>query len=330
MEVKRCINFCSKLSLAIKDDTTSIQASLLPLQASAVAIEAGIDTLYAETRLVKDDTVSIRDALPPLQASTTAIEDAQKLQYHQAIMEWLSPTDFAAQQHDIISRRQKGTSQWFLDSDEFKQWLKGSNKTLLCPGMPGAGKTMNAAVAIDHLHQIPNTGGVGLAIIFCNYKADQSGSSLFGALLRQLVQGRLNIATPVKHMYQKHTSKNSKPSLDEILETLQSLCSTYTTVFIVVDALDECTVKDGTQSRLIDELCELQMRMDVRLLFTSRDIPQITLKFQSSPTLAIRASAEDVRLFVAGQIPRLPRCIQQDEELKRAIQTKIVNAVDGM
>jgi hypothetical protein len=332
MEIRRCTDLCSKLSLAIKDDTTSIQARLLPLQASAVTIEAGIDTLHAETRSVKDDTVSIRDALPPLQASTTAVKEAQRLQHHQAIMEWLSPTDFPAQQHDIISRRQKGTAQWFLDSDQFKQWLQGSDKTLFCPGIPGAGKTMIAAVAIDHLRQMQNTDGVGIAYIFCSYKSqtDQSGSSLFAALLRQLVQGRLNIATPVQHMYQKHTRENSKPTLDEILGALQAVCFACTTAYIVVDALDECTDGDGTQSRLIDKLCELQARMDMRHLFTSRYIPEITLKFRSSPTLEVRASAEDVRLFVAGQIPRLPKCIQRDEELKRAIQTKIVNAVDGM
>jgi hypothetical protein len=46
-------------------------------------------------------------------------------------MEWLSPTDFPAQQRDIIIRRQEGTGQWFVDSPEFKRWLQGSDKDAL-------------------------------------------------------------------------------------------------------------------------------------------------------------------------------------------------------
>jgi hypothetical protein len=97
-----------------------------------------------------------------------------------------------------------------------------------------------------------------------------------------------------------------------------------------VDALDECADSDGARGRLIDNLRVLQAGLDVRLLFTSRVIPEITQKFQSNPVLEVRASEEDVRRFVEGQIPRLPNCIQRDEELKRAVQNKIVEAVDGM
>ena len=73
------------------------------------------------------------------------------MQQHHAIMKWLSLTDFPAQQHDIVIRRQEGTEQWFVDSPEFKRWLQGSDKTLFCPGIPGAGKTMMAAITIDHI-----------------------------------------------------------------------------------------------------------------------------------------------------------------------------------
>ena len=46
--------------------------------------------------------------------------------------------------------------------------------------------------------------------------------------------------------------------------------------------------------------------------------------------LEVRASKEDVKRFVAGQIPRLPKCIRRDDELILTVQSKIVEAVDGM
>jgi Cdc6-like AAA superfamily ATPase len=258
--------------------------------------------------------------------------DTQKLQQHKTIVEWLSPIDFPAQQHDIITRRQEGTGQWFLDSPEFKRLLQGSDKTLFCPGIPGAGKTMIAAIAIDYLCKTLLSEDIGIAYLFCNYKAqdDQSVLTLLAALLKQLVQGRPDIPASVAYIYDYHLKRKSRPSLDEILRVLQCVCSNYTTVYIIVDGLDECADRDGTRGRLIDKLDELQARIDIRLLFTSRFIPEIIQKFQSDPILEVRASEKDVKCFVAGQLPRLPNCIRRDEELKHAVQNKIVETVDGM
>jgi Heterokaryon incompatibility protein (HET) len=66
----------------------------------------------------------------------------QKRQQHRTITDWISSIDFAAQQSDIISRRQEGTGVWFTDSPEFHTWVQGSNQSLFCPGIPGAGKTI--------------------------------------------------------------------------------------------------------------------------------------------------------------------------------------------
>jgi hypothetical protein len=296
------------------------------------AIKTNIDTLHTEMQAINLNTVSIQNALPPSQSSTVAIVDAQKVQQHDALLQWLSPADFPAQQHDIISRRQEGTGQWFLDTPEFKRWLQGSDKTLFCPGIPGAGKTMMAAIAIDYICRTVVCDDIGITYLFCSYKAqvDQSASSLLAALLKHLVQSRPDITAPVTHIHQDCSKQNCRPSLNDIFGALQSVCSNFTTVYIVVDALDEYSDRDGARSHFINKLRELQGTTDVRLLFTSRSVPEITQKFKLNTMLEVRASEEDVRRFVGGQIPRLPNCIQRNKELKRAVQNEIVKAVDGM
>jgi len=253
--------------------------------------------------------------------------DAQKFQQHAAILEWLSPTDFPTQQHDIITRREQGTGQWFIDSPEFKRWLQGSDKTLFCSGMPGAGKTMMAAIAIDHLCATASSDDIGIAYVFCNYKAqaDQSALSLLAALLRQLVESQADFAGPVIEMYNRHTKRKTWPSLNEVIQTLRTACSNYTTAYIVIDALDECPDDTGGRGRLITELRELQAGGDVRLLFTSRSIPEITQKFESDLMLEVRATQEDVEKFVATHISP-----KYNEQLKAEIVNSIVKTVDGM
>jgi hypothetical protein len=190
---------------------------------------------------------------------------------------------------------------------------------------------MMAAIAIDHLGTLAQAD-VGLAYVFCNYKSqvDQNLYGLLSALLKQLVQSRADLAVPVTRLYDHHSKQKSRPSLNEIFIALLTVCSNQARVYIVMDALDECTDQDGTRSQLIEKLGELQMSTDVRLLFTSRFIPEITAKFRLDPVLEVRASEEDVKRFVAGQIPRLPSCIRRDDELMRAVQRKIVEAIDGM
>ncbi|MCJ1247069.1 hypothetical protein MMC30_004280 [Trapelia coarctata] len=315
-----------------KGEVFSILARIERLK-TLVILALGNDH-FKLSQAIKDDTLFARDNIPILQTNIETIRDTQglqlntqklqldvqKLQQHQTIMQWLSPTDFPAQQHDIISRRQKDTGQWFLDSPVFKGWLQGADKILFCPGIPGAGKTMMAAIAIDHLGRLAQAD-VGLAYVFCNYKsqANQGLYDLLSALLKQLVQSRTDIAAPVTRLYDHHFKQKSRPSLDEISTALSTICLSHARVYVVVDALDECTDQDRTRNQLVEKLRELQTRTNVQLLFTSRFIPEITEKFRLDPVLEIRASEKDIERFVAGQIPRLPSCIRRDNELTRAL-----------
>jgi DNA replication protein DnaC len=131
---------------------------------------------------------------------------AKEREQHQAVMFWLSPIDFAARQHDTISCKEKDTGQWFLDSAEFEAWQQGSEKTLFCPGIPGAGKTMMAAVAIDYLCKRAQTEDIGVAYVFCSYKnqLEQTVIALLAAVVKQLVQSRPDIAAPIAQMYENH------------------------------------------------------------------------------------------------------------------------------
>src|SRR6267378_6759760 len=109
----------------------------------------------------------------------------------QAIIDWLTPVNFALQQCDFISQRQEGTGEWILQSNEFQQWLAQSNQTLFCPGMPGAGKTIISSIVINHLHKMfENDPAIGIAYLYCNFQQhdEQKFIDLILSLLKQLVR----------------------------------------------------------------------------------------------------------------------------------------------
>lgn len=95
----------------------------------------------------------------------------QEDQGRQTVLDWLTPIDYMPQQSDFISRRQAGTGEWLLDSVEFQTLLNTDEQTFFCPGIPGAGKTILAAVVIDELTtQFSNDPTTGIAYIYCNFR----------------------------------------------------------------------------------------------------------------------------------------------------------------
>jgi Cdc6-like AAA superfamily ATPase len=211
-----------------------------------------------------------------------------------------------------------------------KRWLSEAKATLFCPGIPGAGKTMMAAIAIDHLLESMQSSSYGVAYVYCNYKAqgDQDISNILTAIMKQLVQGRLSAIEPIEQMYQQHADRGTRPSLDEVYSALREVLAHYPYVHIVIDALDECQY--GTRRQFLDKLRDFQTAHDIRLMATSRFIPEIRDAFSDALRLEVQASDEDMKRFVAGQTYRLPRCIQRDASLQETVQAKIVAAADGM
>ena len=61
------------------------------------------------------------------------------------IQAWLSPLDPNKRHQDVRYRRFDGVGEWVLQRSEFKSWSESQdgsvNRTLLCCGGPGVGKT---------------------------------------------------------------------------------------------------------------------------------------------------------------------------------------------
>ena len=173
---------------------------------------------------------------------------------------------------------------------------------------------------------------VGVAYIYCNFRQqDKQGiGDLLASLVKQLAQGQSSLPGSVTDLYNRHKEKQTQPSFDEISRTLQSVAAIYSTVFIVVDALDECQVSNGCRHRFLAELFNLQVKCGANLFVTSRPISRIEKEFEGNTKLEIRASKEDVQRYLEGHMFLLPGFVNQNPELQKEIKTRIVKAIDGM
>lgn len=258
---------------------------------------------------------------------------SQEDQGRQTILDWITSIDYAPQQSEFMKRRQAETGQWLLDSPEFNAWVETDKRTLFCPGIPGAGKTMLTSVVVEELlTRFENDCNIGIAYLYCDYRRqhEQKFEDLVSSLLKQFVQEQPSIPDSVKSLYDKHRNKRTRPSLDEILGTLQVVAAVYSRVFIIVDALDEYQISDGYRQRLLSTLFNLQASCNANIFATSRHISSIEQEFEGSSKLEIRANEEDVRRYLDGRMGQLPRFVARSPELQQEIKTNIVDAVDGM
>lgn len=261
--------------------------------------------------------------------------NAQYDQERQAILDWLTPIDYATQQSDFISRRQASTGEWLLESDQFRTWVDSSNQTLFCPGIPGAGKTMGAAIVIDGLlSRFHKDASVNVSYLYCNFRRqhEQKAIDLLSNLLKQMVQRLSSLPQSVKKLHEQCSSKRMRPLISELSQALQSVVRDYTKTFIIVDALDECQASDGARQQFLSELLTLKAKTSTNLFITSRFIPEIVRDLKGRSTqLEIRASNEDLQNYLSRHMVNLlPSFVSCNEALQEDIKTAIVKAADGM
>ena len=248
------------------------------------------------------------------------------------LLEWLTPLNFTAQQNLFLSRRQQATGHWLLQSTKFQTWMNGPGTTLLCKGMPGAGKTMLACTVVDHLISTLCGGKALVAYIYCDYtrQHEQIHINLIASILKQLLQHEILVPETVWEFYRHHIHLGKPPEAQEMYDLLQSSLSDLPQVYIVVDAVDELSVNDQVRQTLLSSLVLLQKAHSINLLVTSRFIPHITQELRDPPSLIIRARNNDVRKYVRGHFSDLANCVLKNFQLQNIIEDSIASAVDGM
>ncbi len=204
---------------------------------------------------------------------------------------------------------------------------------MFCPGIHGSGKTIIASTVVDYLYnKFQKDLNIGITYLYCNFRRqhEQKPEDLVASVLKQLVQRLSSVPDSVKSLYSQHENKGTRPLLEEILKTLESVVTTFSKVYIIVDALDECQLSSGCRPRFLSSIFSLQAKTGAKLLATSRPIPDIEQEFMGYLSLEILATDNDVRRYLNGHISQLPKFVLSKPKLREEVITDIAKAVDGM
>lgn len=284
--------------------------------------------------LIDNTTLAVNTSLE-VQSTRKELAERHLDEKKRKILDWITPIDFAAQQIDNLERRQEGTGQWLLEAPEFQAWIKEDRKTLFCPGMPGAGKTMLSSIVIEHLqHEFDEDPTVGIAYIFCNFRRydEQKPRELLGSILKQLYWAMPAGLNDVEKVYEEHKSPTgyTPMSTPEVIACLRSVISCFDKVYILLDALDECRRDEGYRDILLTTVMGLNKTANVNCFATSRRIPEIETHFEDAMWIEIQATDDDVMRFLDGHMSKLPSAVRKSKELQDEVKNGIVHAVQEM
>jgi hypothetical protein len=187
------------------------------------------------------------------------------------ICSWLSAPDPSTNYHKAHKQRQAETGLWLLESVKFAKWKESAASRLWLYGIPGCGKTVLSSTIVEHLLQhCDDDASMVIAYFYFDFNDTQKQDPelMLRSLLCQLLQRVVVIPKDVNALFLSCENRNQQLSLHALLGVTQQAMQEFTQVYVVLDALDECTQR----SELIDMLETVAgwQLNNLHLLMTSR------------------------------------------------------------
>lgn len=164
-----------------------------------------------------------------------------------------------------------GTGLWFSEGSVFRDWRASSNTKLWVYGIPGAGKTILSALAVQEA--LANTSKTRAVIFYyCSHQNYQSQvlSGILSCFIGQLARQNQECLAIVQTKFEPYGRMDTPPwisSDSDLTALLESMLLCFDEVSIIIDGVDECH-DPSTVSEALVRLCE---STTVRLLISSRE-----------------------------------------------------------
>ncbi|KAK3348897.1 hypothetical protein B0T25DRAFT_503760 [Lasiosphaeria hispida] len=239
---------------------------------------------------------------------------------------------------DRVQNRVENTCQWFLEHENFIQWLKQDSGPLLVSADPGCGKSVLARYLIDQA--LPRPPNASICYFFFKDQDQNTVSQALCALLHQLFTHKPLL---IRHAMLKHAQDgpalaNNTAALWSILEdAIQDVQAGP--VIVVLDAMDECLEPEFRD--LAQKLKQLHRNMQrqqshgkIRTLLTCRPYESIIAEFrdlvEDFPFIRIPGEDEsdaisrEVNLVIAHRVEQLAQEKMLEDDVKGRLKERLL------
>jgi hypothetical protein len=270
-----------------------------------------------------------------------ALENTENLRKAQAerlnkVCERLSAPDPSTNHYKARKQRQDDTGLWLLEGDKFRVWKEDAASILWLYGIPGCGKTILSSTIIETLsqHCSDDTDMVTAYFYFdFNDTQKQDPELMVCSLLRQLLQ-RLSMVHRSIDAFFSACENGSRPPLHTLLEVTQQALQEFSHVYIVIDALDECTQRLELLG-ILETIAGWRLQ-NLHLLMTSRKERDIETSVEGYVGDAICLQSDivdtDIQRYIQQRLSDDKSLTKwsKDTEIRREIEAALMRGARGM
>lgn len=240
---------------------------------------------------------------------------------------WLKPTDYLGESSDFkrhLNSHVPGTGDWLPQTSQYQQWHDGAAGALWLKAIAGAGKSVLAARLVSQLLTTESKAPV-LFFFFRQIVAlNHDVHPLARDWLAQLLEFSPYLRTKLKAWIKQERDVKDM-AFAELWKLLVDSFNVLPKVYCVVDALDELDSQKTNDFLL--RLVDLgQTRPDaVKVLMTSRPLPQIQKVLNAPSVLQVRLedrqTNKDISLFLRHRLREAHHVSEGSKEtIRRAVE----------
>ena len=190
----------------------------------------------------------------------------------------------------------------------------------------------------------------GLAFLYCTYKESRTPEDYIKLAMKQLCRRMPVLPPALEKIYRLHYRSNGHPSYVELGRVFSTIVQQFDSVFLILDALDECTLDqrtalceffvDITEPKVTPEDSQglAEPRGILKLFITSRKEPDLEQAFLRNPTqttIEIDPAKVniDIEVFVKAQLQQRLQTgdlVLENMALKEKILTSLTTNAGGM
>lgn len=192
---------------------------------------------------------------------------------------------------------------------------------------------VSSSYIINNLLLEPTITQYGTAYIYFSYKEaeKQIPVNLISSIIQQLISQHPNSMSELRLLHERHRVHRTRPSIMECSNLLQTLLRSFPKVYIVVDAIDECSEQNEARWVFLAQLWRL--RFKACLLFMSRPIPTLEKELQGSTRVYLSPDEDDIKNYLLQRLDvttTMKRHFRDEPSLRTTIVARITQKIKGM
>ncbi|KAH7350622.1 hypothetical protein BKA65DRAFT_242529 [Rhexocercosporidium sp. MPI-PUGE-AT-0058] len=300
-----------------------------------------LDKRHAETVEI------LKSGFNDLSGLRKAIEAAQKDSGRSALLDWLSSVDPSLNYNNARGKYDQGghgTGDWLIrNNKDFEKWKIAPNSLMWLNGKAGSGKSVLSSSVITHLREThgknPQTA---LAYFYFSFNDEkkQTTVGMLESIIKQICCCRPDTPLSVKAL-EDLKARGHRPDIETLQKVLLETLKGFSRVYVIVDALDECSDMEDGRDRLLRCLNAIQQKepANLHMFLTSRREKDIETSYRAIESASEKwdinleaykpAIDHDIGLLIDSTLSSLSYN-SWPNELKEVAKKELIEKSDGM